>query len=190
MKYTGLQFPLPLCTLLNFTCRSQTYRANHGSINGKQTASSKWTGGGLIKSKSPLFSIFDTVYPLSCPCVPRCRYRRSTRSTSVLGGDHWGHPQSHPDQTSLYDEITELKMTIADLKREIKYLEFTTLVDMKDSLASMEKVLAAKDAGRGEDYHRKKHVCMHACSKSPTLPLYVLGLQNVFSLCFSNCYTL
>ena len=113
------------------------------------------------------------VYVLNCPCVSRsCRFRRSARSVS--GAQHWA--QSQIDLSTDITEIDELKTMIADLKRDIASLEFTTLVEMKDSLASMEKDLAAKlQQGQGED--SKQYACtLH--TSSTTHHMLCLSVPN------------
>ena len=108
---------------------------------------------------------------LNCPCVSRrCHFRRSTRSIS--GVHHWA--QSQIDLSTEIDEIAELEMLIADLKRDIAILEFTTLVEMKESLASMEKDLAAKQAGRGEDF--KQQIRTLYCSSSISHHMFCLSV--------------
>ena len=111
---------------------------------------------------------------LNCPCVSRrCHFRRSTRSIS--GAHHWA--QSQIDLSTEIDEIAELEKMIADLKRDIAILEFTTLVEMKESLASMEKDLAAKQAGRGEDSKQQ-----YAHSTAPH-PYRTTCFVSVFHIC-------
>ena len=65
-------------------------------------------------------------------------------------------------------------MLIADLKRDIAILEFTTLVEIKESLASMEKDLAAKQAGRGEDF--KQQIRTLYCSSSISHHMFCLSV--------------